>query len=258
MAVTDELLTRLKIADRERELTEGAHLREAARKVPRTVDMRWLAKRIEHAVLAPQATEADVAEGARIALRWGLRALVVKPCHLKAASRLLTGTDVLLVTVVGFPHGGQTTEIKVAEGRQAVAEGAQEIDMVLNIAHLKQHRGVDVFHEIRSVVCAAGDRRVKVILETAYLTDGEKRLACRLAARAGAAYVKTSTGFAPQGATVNDVALMRRVVGRRVGVKAAGGIRTLALARSLIHVGADLIGTSSTEAILSEASREAA
>jgi len=257
MAVTGELLTKLKIADRERELMNGAHLQEAARKGQRTVDVRWLAKRIEHAVLAPQATEADVAEGARVALRWGVRALVVKPCHLKAAARLLTGTEVLLVTVVGFPHGGQTTEIKVAEARQAVADGAQEVDVVLNIAHLRQHRAVDVFHEIRSVVDAAGDRRVKVILETAYLTDGEKRLACRLAARAGAAYVKTSTGFAPQGATVSDVALMRRVVGRRLGVKAAGGIRTWPLAMSLVHVGADLIGTSSTEAILSEAAQEA-
>lgn len=218
----------------------------------------FLARRIEHAVLAPQATEEDVSEGARVALRWGVRALVVKPCHVKTAARLLGGTNSLVVTVVGFPHGGQTAQIKAAEARQAVADGAQEIDMVLNIAHLRQRRTADLWYEIRSVVCAAKPHPVKVILETAYLTDAEKRLACRLAARAGAAYVKTSTGFAPEGATVKDVALMRRVVGRRLGVKAAGGIRTIALAMSLIHVGADLIGTSSTEAILTEAAREAA
>lgn len=230
--------------------------REAARK-PGTVDTRWLAKRIEHAVLAPQATQLDVDEGARVALKRGVRALVVKPCHLKAAVRLLTGTEVLPVTVIGFPHGGQTTEIKVAEARQAVSDGAREIDMVLNIADLKQRRTIEVFHEVLSVVRAAGGRPVKVILEAAYLNDWEIRLACRLAARAGAAYVKTSTGFAPQGATLKDVALMRRTVGRRLRVKAAGGIRTLALAMSLIHVGADLIGTSSTEAILEEAARDA-
>lgn len=228
---------------------------EGARK-PGSVDIRWLAKKIEHAVLAPQATQLDVEEAARVALRWGVRALVVKPCHLKAAARLLTGTDVMPVTVIGFPHGGQTTEVKVAEARQAIADGAREIDMVINIADLKQHRSVEVFHEILSVVDAAAGRPVKVILEVAYLSEWEIRLACRLAARAGAAYVKTSTGFAHQGATVKDVALMRRTVGRRLGVKASGGIRTLALAMSLIHVGANLIGTSSTEAILEEAARE--
>lgn len=218
----------------------------------------WLASRIEHAVLSPQATEDDVAAGARVALRWGVRSLVVKPCHVKAAAQFLAGTRVLVVTVVGFPHGGHTAQVKGEETRQAVADGAQEIDMVLNVAYLKERRTRDIWYEIRSVVSAAGPRPVKVILETAYLTDAEKRLACRVAARAGAAYVKTSTGFAPEGATIKDVTLMRRVVGRRLGIKASGAIRSFPLAMALIHVGADLIGTSSTDAILSAAIEEAA
>lgn len=251
--IVDERRVDLRPPDRER----GQGVQEGGAAGGWPPEVRWLALRIEHAVLAPPATEDDVAAGAQIALRWGVRSLVVKPCHLPAARRLLEGTGVRLVTVVGFPHGGHATEIKVAETRAAVAQGAQEIDMVLNIGHLRQRRTADLLHEMRAVVCAAEGRPVKVILETAYLTDVEKRLACRLAVHAGAAYVKTSTGFAPQGATVADVALLRRTVGRRLGVKAAGGIHTLALARSLVHVGADLIGTSATEAILAAAAEAA-
>lgn len=217
-----------------------------------------LAGHIEHAVLAPQATQDDVTEGARVALRWGVRALVVKPCHLPVAARLLANSGVKVVTVIGFPHGGQTTDTKAQEARQAVAAGAQEVDMVINIGVLRQRQTVEVLHEIRAVVEAAAGRPVKVILENAYLTDAEKRLACRLAARAGAAYVKTSTGFAPRGATAADVALMRRIAGRAVGVKAAGGIRTYADALALLQAGADLLGTSATDAILREAATEAA
>lgn len=217
-----------------------------------------LANHIEHAVLGPQATVQDVEEAARIALRWGVRALVVKPCHLQVAARLLAGSGVKAVTVIGFPHGGQTTETKVHETRQVVAEGAEEVDMVINIGALRQGQTAAVFYDIRAVVEAAGGRPVKVILENAYLTDAQKRLACRLAGHAGAAYVKTSTGFAPRGATAADVVLMRRTVRRSVGVKAAGGIRTYADAIALLQVGADLLGTSSTDAILSEAVGEAA
>lgn len=217
-----------------------------------------LASHIEHAVLAPQATQEDVTEAARVALRWRVRALVVKPCHVSGATRLLTNSGVKVVTVIGFPHGGQTTETKVQETRQAVAAGAQEVDMVVNIGALRRRQTAAVFYEIRAVVEAAGGRPVKVILENAYLTDPQKRLACRLAVRAGAAYVKTSTGFAPRGATSADVALMRRTVPRSVRVKAAGGIRTYADAVVLLQAGADLLGTSATDAILSEAASEAA
>ncbi len=217
-----------------------------------------LARHIEHAVLAPQATERDVDEAARLALRWNVRALVVKPCHVPVAVRALADTGVKVVTVIGFPHGGQTIETKVAETRQAMVAGAHEVDMVINIGALRQRDTAAVFYEIRAVVEAAGGHPVKVILETAYLTDAQKRLACRLAARAGAAYVKTGTGFAPKGATSADVALMRRTVRRPVGVKAAGGVRSYTDAMALLAAGADLLGTSATEVILSEAAREAA
>jgi deoxyribose-phosphate aldolase len=191
-------------------------------------------------------------------MRWGVRALVVKPCHVALAVRLLEESGVKVVTVIGFPHGGQTTETKVFETKQAVAVGAQEVDMVLNIGALRARETAAVFYEIRAVVEAAAGRPVKVILETAYLNDVEKRLACRLAARAGASFVKTSTGFGPKGATADDVRLMRRTVRRPVGVKAAGGIHSYADAMALLQAGADLLGTSSTDAILSEAERLAA
>jgi deoxyribose-phosphate aldolase len=217
-----------------------------------------LARHIEHAVLSPQATEEDLAAAAGVAIRWDVRALVVKPCHVATAARLLKGTGVMPVTVIGFPHGGQTTETKVFETQRAVEQGVQEVDMVLNIGALRERRLAQVFCDVRAVVAAAGGRPVKVILETAYLDNGQKRLACRLAARAGASCVKTSTGFAPKGATLEDVALMRRIVGSRLGVKAAGGIRTYAEALALIQAGASLIGTSQTEAILAEAVPKAA
>jgi deoxyribose-phosphate aldolase len=217
-----------------------------------------LAWHIEHSVLAPQATERDVEDAAGVAVRWNVRALVVKPSHVPVAVRALADTVVKVVAVVGFPHGGQTTETKVAETRQAVGAGAQEVDMVINIGALRQRQTALVFDEIRAVIEAAGGHLVKVILETAYLTEAQKRLACRLADHAGAAYVKTSTGFAPKGATAADVALMRRHVSWMVGIKAAGGIRSYADALALLEAGADLLGTSSTEAILRDAAREAA
>ncbi len=217
-----------------------------------------LARRIEHSVLAPQATERDVEEAAHVAVRWNVRALVVKPTHVSLAARLLADTGVKVVAVVGFPHGGQTTETKVAEIRQALDAGADEVDVVINIGALRQGQVRLVLRELRTVVDAAGGHLVKVIVENAYLTDAQKQLASRLADRAGAAYVKTSTGFAPTGAKKADVALMRRSVSWLVGIKAAGGIRSYADALALLEAGADLLGTSSTEAILRDAARETA
>lgn len=217
-----------------------------------------LARHIEHSVLAPQATEREVEMGARVALRWNVRALVVKPTHVSLAARLLAESGVKVVAVVGFPHGGQTTETKVAETRQAIDAGADEVDVVINIGALRQGQIRLVLRELRAIVASAGRHSVKVIVENAYLTDAQKRVACRLADRAGAAYVKTSTGFAPTGATTADVALMRRSVSWLVGIKAAGGIRSYADALALLEAGADLLGTSSTEAILRDAAGEAA
>lgn len=217
-----------------------------------------LARYLEHSVLAPQSTEDDVAEGARVALRWQVRSLVVKPVFVAGAANALAGSGIRTVAVIGFPHGGETTETKVTETREAIAAGADEVDMVINIGALRRRDTGVVFNEIRRIVEAAGRHPVKVIIETAYLTPAEKRLACRLAARAGAAYVKTSTGFGPKGATAADVALMRRIVPRSVGVKASGGIRSYIDALALIRAGADLLGTSQTDAILSEAASIAA
>jgi len=222
------------------------------------VNAAALAARIEHAVLAPEATERAVAEQAQAAIRWGVRALVVKPCHVSLAARLLAGTGVKTVSVVGFPHGSSTIETKAQEARQAVACGADEIDMVLNIGALHERACGVIHQEIRAVVAAAEGRPVKVILETGYLDRNLIRLACRLAVRAGAAYVKTSTGFGPSGASKDDVSLMRRTVGRRAGVKAAGGIRSYADASALLGAGADLLGTSHTEEILGQTVRAAA
>jgi len=216
-----------------------------------------LAARIEHTILRPESTAEDVVAAARQAREWKVRALVVKPCYVSAAAALLRGTEIRPVTVIGFPHGGQTTDAKVHEAGDAVSHGAAEVDLVINVGALREGNADLVAREIRAVAEAAAGHPLKVIIETAYLTDAEKALAAELAAHAGAAYVKTSTGFAPSGATVADVALIRRVVGRALGIKASGGIRTYASARVLLEAGADLLGVSQTGAILAEAAGEA-
>ncbi|MDI6771887.1 MAG: deoxyribose-phosphate aldolase [bacterium] len=214
---------------------------------------RTLAGRIEHSVLAPEAGQADVESGCALARARGVRSVVVKPVHVALASRLLEGSGVRVVSVIGFPHGNSKPAVKAFEVAAAVRDGADEVDMVVNIGALCEGRWEAVQEEIQSVVAASEGRPVKVILETALLTDAAKVHACGLAATSGASYVKTSTGFGRAGATVADVALLRRTVGSGMGVKASGGIRTLADATAMIGAGADLIGTSQTEAILDEA-----
>jgi len=216
-----------------------------------------LTRRIEHAILAPEAGEIEVVSACNLARAIGVRAIVVKPTYVSLARRLLFGTSVRVVSVVGFPHGGSLPEIKAAEAAAAVRDGADEIDVVINVGALREGRTDLVRDELRRVVTAAGGRPVKVILETALLTDGLKIQACRLAQECGAAYVKTSTGFSEGGATTADVALMRQTVGQTMGIKASGGIRSWHDAAAMIDAGADLLGTSQTEAILSEARRAA-
>jgi deoxyribose-phosphate aldolase len=216
-----------------------------------------VARRVEHAVLAPEAGEADVAAACVLARASALRAVVAKPVHVALARRLLEGSGVRVVAVVGFPHGGSLAAIKAAEARAAIRDGADEVDMVIDLGALRDGRDDLIRDEIRAVVAAAGGHPVKVILEAALLSEAQKVRACQLAMEAGAAYVKTSTGFARGGATVDDVALLRRTVGRALGVKAAGGIRTWADAVALLEAGADLLGTSHTQAILAEARRAA-
>ncbi|MEV8512310.1 deoxyribose-phosphate aldolase [Dactylosporangium sp. NPDC051484] len=216
------------------------------------LSVRQVAKMIDHSLLRPELTLADVAAGCDLAARYDVASVCVKPSDVPFAAARLSGTGVLVGTVVGFPHGAHATRIKVAETAAALADGAAEIDMVLNIGRLREGRDDDVRADVAAVVVAASGAAVKVILENAYLTDAEKRRGCELAEEAGARYVKTSTGFAPTGATLHDVRLMRAAVSAHVGVKAAGGVRTLDVLLSMVDAGATRFGATTTAAMLDE------
>lgn len=218
-----------------------------------TLTFEQLAKTIDHSLLKPELTDDDVIAGCELAKRYNVASVCVKPYHVPLAARLLADSDVKVGTVVGFPHGGVTTETKAFEARDAIANGAEELDMVINIGALRSGQDDFVREDIRAVVEAAEGRAlVKVILENHYLTEEEKRRACRLAEEAGADYVKTATGYAPTGATIEDLKLMRDSVGPEVGIKAAGGVRSWEAARDVIAVGVTRIGATSTERILEE------
>lgn len=207
-----------------------------------------LAKYIEHTLLVPQAVDGDYERLCREAVEHEFYGVCVPPSRVRFACSLLSGSDVRVVTVVGFPLGFQTTAAKVFEAENALAEGAQELDMVINIGLLKEGQRAALEQEISSVVHAAGSCRemsvIKVIIETCYLTDKEKSNAARVIHAAGADFVKTSTGFGPKGASVEDVALLRKAVPGQLQIKAAGGIRTREHALALIKAGADRLGTS--------------
>lgn len=213
-----------------------------------------VAKTIDHSLLRPELDEDFVREGVELARRYGVASATVRPADVVFAAELLDGSDVFVSTVVGFPHGSSRTETKVREAELALADGARELDMVLNIGRLRSGRGDDVREDIAAVVrtATAAGAIVKVILENAYLSDTEKELGCRLAEEAGAAFVKTSTGFAPGGATIEDLKLMRRTVGPHVQVKAAGGVRTLDALLEVMSVGVTRIGATATATILDE------
>lgn len=211
-----------------------------------------LAKMIEQTNLKPTATSDEIAKMCEEAKTYGFGAVCVAPCHVPLAVSSLKGSEVRVVTVAGFPLGSASTRIKELEAKQAVLDGADEIDMVMNIGMMKAGDERGVMEDIRAVVKAARGKKVKVIIETCYLTDEEKVKACELAAAAGASFVKTSTGFGPAGATAHDVKLMRKAVGTKIGIKASGGIRTLKQALELIEVGADRIGTSAGVEIIRE------
>jgi deoxyribose-phosphate aldolase len=214
--------------------------------------VRQVAKMIDHSLLRPELTRADVAAGCELAARYDVASVCVKPCDVSFAVARLAGTDVAVGTVAGFPHGAHATRIKVAETVAALDDGAAEIDVVLNIGRLREGRDGEVHDDLAAVVAAAGGALVKVILENAYLTDDEKRRACGLAEAAGAGFVKTSTGFAPGGATLDDVRLMRAAVSPHIGVKAAGGVRTLDVLLSMVEAGATRFGATTTAAMLDE------
>jgi len=210
-----------------------------------------LARLLDHSVLKPEATTADVEAGAAVVRLWKIGYYCVQPCWVWLAARSLKGSSAQIASVVGFPHGVDRSDVKANAAALAVADGATEIDMVQNFGALKSGDTARVAADIEAVVRAVPGIAVKVILESAVLTDDEKKLACRLAVEAGAAFVKTSTGFHPAGgATAADVRLMRAAVGPAIGVKASGGIRSLDDARAMLGAGANRLGTSASAAIL--------
>ncbi|MGO0059477.1 deoxyribose-phosphate aldolase [Brevibacillus fluminis] len=203
-----------------------------------------LASYIDHTVLKPETTKEQIIKLCAEAREHGFFSVCINPVFVELAHSLLKDSGVKVCTVVGFPLGANATAIKVAETRQAVREGAEEIDMVINIGALKAGDAQQVEDDIRAVVEAAEGKLVKVIIEACLLTREEKILACQLSEKAGAQFVKTSTGFSTGGATVDDVALMKETVGDRLEVKASGGIRDLATAQQMIAAGATRIGSS--------------
>jgi len=210
-----------------------------------------LARMIDHSVLKPEATGREIRAGADVVRSWHIGFYCVQPCWIKAAAEALAGADARVVGVVGFPHGCDRAEVKARAAAIAADEGAGEIDMVMNFGALKSGDAAAAAADVEAVVRAVQGIPVKVILETAALTEAEKRLACRIARDAGARFVKTSTGFHPGGgATVADVRLLRAAVGSEFGVKASGGIRNLADAQAMVGAGANRLGTSASAAIL--------
>ena len=215
---------------------------------------RDIAKTIDHSLLRPELDDAFVEDGCRLAAEYDVASVCVRPADVLRARAILAGTDVAVGTTIGFPHGNHLTETKVFEARRALADGARELDMVIQIGALKSGRDAEVLADIAAVVevAHAGGALVKVIFENAYLTDDEKIRACRLTEVAGAEFVKTSTGFAPGGATHEDLALMRRSVSPRIQVKAAGGVRTLDALVAVMALGVSRCGATATKTILDD------
>jgi deoxyribose-phosphate aldolase len=219
----------------------------------KTITYQQLARTMDHSILPPDLTEADVIAQLELALRYNAACVSIKPCELPLAAKMLRGSNTAVGTTVGFPHGVNTTETKVAEAKDAMDKGAQELDMVINVGKLRSGYIDYVRDDIRAVVEAAkGTALVKVIIEIAYLTNEQKVLACHLVEEADADFVKNSSGFAPSGYTIEDLKLMRTSVSPRVQVKASAGVRTLDAALAVIDVGCTRIGTIATAVILDE------
>jgi deoxyribose-phosphate aldolase len=241
-----------RIADRVRQLLDEG----GATRPPGAMPLDRLASLIDHTLLKPEATPADIQRLCDEARRYRFFSVCVNPSYVRQAASLLRGSAVKVCCVVGFPLGAQPPETKALEARRAIREGAREIDMVVNIGALKGREDAVVLKDIRAVVEACRDGRAicKVILETALLSDEEKVRGCELGMKAGAEFVKTSTGFGPGGATVADVALMSRTVAaKKLGVKAAGGIRSYADVVKMVEAGATRVGSSSSVKIVEEA-----
>lgn len=216
-----------------------------------------IAKMIDHSLLRPELSKQQIIDGCKLAKEYDTATVCVKPSDVTIAKKELEGSDVLTTTVIGFPHGSNKTEIKVAEAEQAIKDGAVELDMVLNIGKLLSEEFDYVEKDIKAVVDVAHKNNclVKVILENCYLTDELKVKACELCEAAGADFVKTSTGFGTGGATLEDLKLMRNTCSNKVRVKAAGGVRTLDAALSVRSVGAVRFGATATKVIMDEAKK---
>jgi len=211
-----------------------------------------VAKTIDHALLRPDMSRDEVRQGCEVALKYDVASVCCKPADVAFCAEILRGSTVHVGTVVGFPHGNSATSVKVFETMQVVADGATEIDLVINIGLMKSGLYDQVQSEIAAVVAAANGNQVKVILECAYLTKEEIVKACQISEAAGADYVKTSTGFAPTGATLEDVQLMRATVSPKVEVKSAGGVKSLDMLLAFMDAGVKRSGASGTAAMLDE------
>lgn len=212
-----------------------------------------IAAMIDHTLLKANATDDQIVKLCGEAKENRFASVCVNPCHVARAAELLKGSGIAVCTVIGFPLGAVTTETKVFETKDTIAKGANEVDMVIDVGALKSGRYDDVRGQIREVVTAANGTLVKVIIETCYLTDEEKVIACKASAEAGADYVKTSTGFGGGGATVEDVALMKKSIPASMKVKASGGIHTYAQAVALVEAGASRLGASAGITIVADA-----
>jgi deoxyribose-phosphate aldolase len=218
-----------------------------------------LSEYIDHTVLKPETGIDQIIQLCQEAREYAFKSVCVNPCHAAPVKKALAGSPVLTCVVIGFPLGATATAVKAFETRTAIEDGADEIDMVINIGALKDRRLDVVEADIKAVVAAAkGKALVKVIIECCLLTEAEKIAACECILRAGANYVKTSTGFSVSGATVADVALLRKMVGDKAGVKASGGVRDYQSAKAMIEAGASRIGTSAGIEIMKQAKESAA
>ncbi|OGS01892.1 MAG: deoxyribose-phosphate aldolase [Elusimicrobia bacterium RIFCSPLOWO2_12_FULL_59_9] len=209
-----------------------------------------VARLIDHTLLKPHATQEEVGQLCQEARRFCFASVCVNPAYASLCAHLLEGSGVKICTVVGFPLGSTTPTVKAIEAKEAIANGADEIDMVINVGAIKSGNAALALDDMRAVREATRGKILKVILETSYLTRDEKIRACKLAKEAGADYVKTSTGFGPGGATVEDIRLMRETVGPLMGVKASGGIRDLPTLEAMVQAGATRVGASASVAIV--------
>lgn len=219
-----------------------------------TLSYSDVAKMIDHSLLRPELTTAEVIAGCELAAKYNTASVCVKPSDVELAASVLGGSDVLVGTVVGFPHGSSLSATKVFEAKLALEQGAKELDMVINIGRLRSGDAEYVLQDIRAIVevAHAGGAIVKVILENAYLSDEQKVLGSKLTEQAGAEFVKTSTGFATSGATLENLKLMRATVSPQVQVKAAGGIRTLDALLEVMRIGVTRVGATATQTMLED------